>query len=180
MIQIIRVSPPIAFEEILKNIYLTTFPSDERRDWDELMELTKLPHFNLYCINYKNEPAGLITVWKWQELAFIEHFAVSRSLQGKGIGSKVINLVVQDLTSAIILETEEANTESAIRRINFYTRLGFYICQEEYYQPPYAKDKEAVKMLLMSYPDRITHSEFIDIRAKLYKEVYKRNIIEFP
>jgi ribosomal protein S18 acetylase RimI-like enzyme len=180
MIQIIRVSSPIAFEETLKNIYLDSFPSDERREWDELIELTQKPYFTLYRISYRNETVGLITVWEWQELAFIEHFAINKSFQGQGIGSKVLNQLQKKLTSSVILETELPNNELAIRRINFYTRLGFHICEEEYLQPAYDKNKKTVKMSLMSYPDKINHPDFIAIRNKLYKEVYRRNITEFP
>lgn len=180
MIQIIQVSSPKAFEETLKNIYLESFPPEERRDWNELLQLTHLSHFNFYSINHAAKPVGLITVWKWQKLAFIEHFAIDKSLQGLGIGSKVLKMIQQDLASTIILETELPNDEMAIRRINFYTRLGFHICQEEYYQPPYAGEKKAVKMFLMSSPDRITKEEFESVRFMLYKEVYKINSTEFP
>lgn len=180
MIQIIQVSIPATYEETLKNIYLESFPPEERRDWNELLELTHLSHFNLYSIHHDNKPVGLITIWEWQELAFIEHFAVDKSLQGLGIGSKILNMIKQDLASTIILETELPNNESAIRRLNFYTRWGFHICQEEYYQPAYEKNNNAVKMLMMSYPESLNHSAFITIRTKLYKEVYQRNITEFP
>jgi ribosomal protein S18 acetylase RimI-like enzyme len=173
MIQLIRVSLPIAFEETLKNIYLDSFPSDERREWSELIELTQQPYFILYRISHRNETVGLITVWEWQELAFIEHFALNKLFQGQGIGSKVLNQLQKKLTSSVILETELPNNELAIRRINFYTRLGFHICDEEYFQPAYDKDKKAVKMSLMSYPDKIKPSAFIAIKDKLYKEVYQ-------
>lgn len=180
MIQIIPVSIPIAYEETLKYIYLDSFPSDERREWGELLELTQQPYFTLYRINHRNETIGLITVWEWLEFIFIEHFAINKSFQGQGIGSMVLNLLQQKLTSSVILETELPHNELAIRRINFYTRLGFHICQEEYYQPAYDKDKNAVKMILMSYPDKMNLSDFIAIRSKIYKEVYHRNITKFP
>jgi ribosomal protein S18 acetylase RimI-like enzyme len=175
MIQLIPLLQAKAYEHSLKSIYHDSFPRDERRDWDELMNLTHYSHFNLYSIHKNNNPVGLITLWKWVELTFIEHFAIHNSLQGKGIGSEVLNQLKQKATTKIILETEEPTTADAQRRIAFYNRLGFQICNEEYYQPPYSTDKKAVKMLLMSYPDKLTRKEFTTIRSKLYKEVYQIN-----
>lgn len=175
MIQLIPVIQAKTYEQILERHYHDSFPPDERRDWNELLELTRHPHFNLYCIIHSNVPVGLITLWEWPEFTFIEHFAIDNVFQGKGIGSKVMNHLKQEASAKIILETEEPSTYDAKRRIAFYNRFGFNVCGEEYYQPPYSLDKKAVKMLLMSYPDTIAKNEFIIIRSKLYKEVYQVN-----
>lgn len=179
MIQLIPVIQSYEHIDSLKNIYHDSFPADERRDWHQILELTQHPHFNLYSIINNNSPAGLITVWRWPELTFIEHFAINETLQGKGIGSEVLRQLIQVTTTRIVLETEEPLTESAKRRIVFYNRLGFHSCMEKYVQPAYSLDKKSIKMVLMSHPDQITSSEFIAIRAQLYKEVYNRNIADF-
>lgn len=180
MIQINRLTQPLEFEEALKNIYHYSFPSDERREWDNLMKLTHHQNFNLHSILHNNVPIGLITLWKLPEFIFIEHFAIDKTFRGKGIGSEVLNELKKEVSAKIILETEEPDTKPAMRRINFYKRLGFHLCQEDYYQPAYSKDKEAVKMLLMSYPEMITQSAFITIKARLYEQVYQLNNSEFP
>ncbi|HLN71688.1 MAG TPA: GNAT family N-acetyltransferase [Prolixibacteraceae bacterium] len=180
MIQLIPLIQAKTHEQTLKSLYHDSFPPDERRDWNELTGLTVHSPFNIHCIHNSNGTIGLLTLWKWLEFTFIEHFAINKTFQGKGIGSEVINQLKHEASTKIILETEEPTTDLAIRRINFYARLGFHRCNEEYYQPPYSKDKKAVKMVLMSYPGQITPSEFIAIRAKLYREVYRRNITEFP
>lgn len=175
MIQLIPVIQTGAYEQTLKSLYHDSFPPDERRDWNELLQLTHHPHFNLCCIIDSEVPVGLITLWQWPEFTFIEHFAIDHAFQGRGIGSKVLNHLKEDACSKIILETEEPDSYDAKRRIAFYNRLGFHACSEEYFQPPYSLDKKAVKMLLMSYPNTITKKEFLTIRSKLYKEVYQIN-----
>lgn len=162
-----------ASEPTLKNLYLDSFPPDERRDWKELMELTNCPNFTFYCIINENVPVGLVTLWEWSEFTFIEHFAIDKTFRGRGIGTEVIDQLKKKTSAKIILETEIPATQSAIRRVAFYTRLGFQACGEEYYQPPYSIDKKAVKMLLMSYPGNIIKKEFMAIRSILYKEVYQ-------
>lgn len=180
MIQLIEYTPSMQWKDDLKQIYLNAFPLDERRDWHEILTLTQHPPFNLYNISDNRKSIGMISVWRWPELTFIEHFAIHDSMQGKGIGSEVLNLVIKEVSTPLIVEVEEPSSEGAMRRIALYQRLGFAVCHEVYYQPPYSPGKNAVKMLLMSYPRAITQAEFIIIKTKLYKEVYQRNITEFP
>jgi len=165
-------------ENELRTHYYHSFPVEERRDWDQLNELLKHPGFKLYKIFNDNSFAGLISVWKWSDLTFIEHFAIVETLQGKGIGKDVIKLVIKDIPNLIVLEVEENKSLSACRRINFYEQLGFKLCREKYYQPPYQNDKKPVKMLLMSYPEMVTNAMFNTIKIKLYKEVYQCNNID--
>lgn len=180
MVQIIPVNQVMACEPTLKSIYHDSFPPDERREWHELLELIYHSDFNFYCITNNTDPVGLITLWEWAEFTFIEHFAIDKTFRAQGIGSEVINQLKKEKSTKIILETEEPTTDLATRRIAFYTSLGFQTCEEEYYQPPYSKDKKAVKMLLMNYPDKIAKTEFTTIRSKLYKEVYQINNSEYP
>lgn len=175
MIQLIPLIQAKAQEQRLKSLYHDSFPPDERRDWNEFRKLTLHSHFNIYCIHDSKDTIGILTLWKWPEFTFIEHFAIDKPFQGNGIGSEVVNQLKQDTVTKIILETEEPTNDLAIRRIALYNRLGFKVCGEEYYQPPYSIEKNEVKMLLMSYPDTITKEEFIIIRSKLYKEVYQIN-----
>ncbi len=69
---------------------------------------------------------------------------------------------------------EPAN-DAALRRIAFYERLGFSVCEGIYCQPPYSADKNEVKMLLMSFPERILTLELTEIKTQIYREVYQQN-----
>jgi hypothetical protein len=97
------------------------------------------------------------------------------------MGTQVLQQVMNEKPLQLILEVDEPHTEPAIRRINFYMRLGFTVCREDYYQPPYSPHMNKVKMLLMSYPGILTQLEFIDIKAHIYREVYQlNNFMDFP
>jgi ribosomal protein S18 acetylase RimI-like enzyme len=179
MIQLVAYASSDQFEDELKHLYVNSFPADERRDWEQLQGLANTSSFKFYKILDDNLLVGLITLWQWPDLTFIEHFAVVESLRGKGIGKEAIRLIIKDISHTVVLEVEEPHTESARRRINFYNRLGFHTCQDTYYQPPYHKEKNAVKMMLMSYPESLTKYHFNSIRARLYKEAYQCNITDF-
>ena len=71
----------------------------------------------------------------------------------------------------IILEAEPPTDNIAIRRIGFYERNGFMLYGYDYYQPPYAADRQGIALRLMgnipedeARPDKIART--------LHREVY--------
>ncbi|MBC8004782.1 MAG: GNAT family N-acetyltransferase [Verrucomicrobia bacterium] len=181
MIQLVPVTSSLDLGDDLKQIYFESFPADERREWEDIHQLLYHPPYNLYRINVNNELTGLISIWRWPELIFIEHFALSIPNRELGTGTQVLKQIISENPPTIILEVELPDTEQAIRRIAFYERLGFSLCIKDYYQPPYFPGKNKVKMLLMSFPHSLSPDEFQFYRTKIYKEVYPLyNITDFP
>ena len=173
MIQIVPVSDSDELNDELQKIYFDSFPPDERREWKEMKELVHLNKFRLNQIFDDQALIGLISIWSLTNFLFIEHFAISESYRGKGIGSQILKQIIEEKSIRIVVEVEEPNNEYARRRIAFYERQGFSFGNEVYYQPPYSCNKNKVRMLLMSFPDKIPTLQFPDIRARLYREVYR-------
>lgn len=173
MIKLIPVSDSIELNHDLRQIYLDSFPPEERREWMEINKLLNHPNFRLNQIFNDLELIGLISIWNLPDGDFIEHFAILESARGKGFGELVLKLIIEDQSKRIILEVEEPETEPARRRIAFYKRLGFSISDEIYYQPPYPPNKSKVKMLLMSFPEQLNPNDFANIKAQIYNEVYQ-------
>ena len=172
MIKVIPASNLREMNQELKQMYIDSFPSNERREWKELQNLMDHPNFNIHQVFDDQKSIGLITIWNLLSFTFIEHFAIKESFQGKGVGSQVIKQIIEGKPTKVILEVEEPTDEPSRRRITFYERLGFSVCESIYFQPPYSMGKDKVKMLLMSYPDKITALEFIEIKTLIYMEVY--------
>ena len=173
MIKLIQVSNLQQLSDDLKQIYICSFPSNERREWDELKELIHHPQFCLNQVIEAQQLIGLISIWNLSYFTFIEHFALRESDQGKGIGTQILKQLIEQKATKVVVEVEEPSTESNRRRITFYERLGFSACEDIYWQPPYSPDKSKVKMLLMSFPEKILPLEFIEIKKQLYHVVYQ-------
>lgn len=178
MIQLIPVSAALDFSDHLQQIYFDSFPADERREWQEIQKLLTHPSYNLYRIDVNNELTGLISIWRWPEFIYIEHFAISTLTRGQGMGTQVMKQIINENSPLIIVEVDLPDTEQSIRRIAFYERLGFSLCPEDYYQPPYSPGMVKVKMILMSFPHTLSREEFLFFKAKVYKEVYQLNNID--
>ncbi|HET6559325.1 MAG TPA: GNAT family N-acetyltransferase [Prolixibacteraceae bacterium] len=181
MIHLMPVSDSNDLDTDLKQIYLDSFPDNERREWNEMQQLLLHPLFNVCRIIQNGTLIGFISFWKWPHLLFIEHFALNELARGKGIGTRILKQIIDENPSTIIVEVEEPLTEQANRRIAFYQRLEFVLCQQEYYQPPYTHGNDKVKMSIMSYPQLLTYEEFTIVKKQIYKEVYKwDNYTDFP
>lgn len=178
MIKLIPVTNSLDLTEDLKQIYLDSFPPDERRDWQKMKDLLKDSNFFLNKVLENQELVGLISVWNFQGFVFIEHFAILESKRGKGIGSQALKQVIAENLNTIIVEVEEPISDDARRRIAFYESAGFSVCEGIYHQPPYSPDKNKVKMLLMSFPEKILPLEFDEIKTRIYREVYQQKDLE--
>jgi hypothetical protein len=72
----------------------------------------------------------------------------------------------------VVLEVELPNTEVAIKRIQFYERLGFSLLSNDYFQPPYEKKALPIPLLLMSNDKLFASNNFHFLKKVIHTEVY--------
>lgn len=155
-----------------------SFPPDEYRSYQTQKDLLNNPNFKTYLFCDEDDNIkGFITVWQFNNFAFIEHLAVAPNCRNKGIGSKILDEIIKTLPFQICLEVELPNTQIAKRRIEFYKRNGFYLNSHPYTQPAYSKEKNEISMILMTTQRPINQTEFNNFKATIYKEVYKIDMI---
>lgn len=172
MIQLIPVVKSPDLNVDLKQIYEEAFPPDERREWSQWVDMHENGRF---CLNegYDNKRfIGFISVWELDRFRFIEHFAIRDTERGKGFGTHILKQVLAQKPSPVILEVEEPFTETARKRIAFYERMNFKVSDGDYFQPSYSVGKNSVKLLLMSYPEKIKTSDFTEIKSQIHSCVY--------
>ena len=154
-------------------IYESSFPSDERRTLELQKELIKNKQYNFFIVTKDNILVAIITDWNFGDFLFVEHLAVKKDLRGKRIGTELLEEYLSKNKQKIVLEVERPETKIATKRIEFYEKIGFKLNDFDYIQPPYGKGKNPVPLLLMTYPNKITGSEFSTIRKKLHIVVYR-------
>lgn len=161
--------------EILRD----SFPADEYRTYDEQKKLLNNPLYTVYVLPHSeyDDIMAFITVWQFEDFAYVEHFAVGPRYRNQNLGSKIINKVVGMLSCPICLEVELPTTDNAKRRIEFYKRNGFFFNHYTYVQPPFSRDKNPIPLAIMTSGGSIEKAEFEKIKAVLYKEVYKVEVM---
>lgn len=166
-------------ENTANHIYETSFPEDERRDFSQMKHLSEEVPFVFNLIKDENEQViGIISLWDFDTFAYIEHFAISEIVRGRGTGSEVLQLLKNKMQKPIIFEVELPETQQARRRIEFYRRHDFEILPYKYIQPPYDKTKQSLEMHIMASRNAQTDKATFDKMVQtLYTVVYRQPYI---
>ena len=134
------------------------------------------PKYTVYVIPDDESDCikAFITVWEFEDFAFIEHFAVNPFYRNQGLGSLILHEILNLLPCQICLEVELPQTDFAKRRIGFYERNGFFINHYPYsHNLLYTRDKQPVPLLMMTSGSSISKGQFDKIKETVFKEVYQ-------
>ena len=174
MISIKKLSQNLDEINFSKNIYEKSFPIEERRDFSLVLDIYKTDSLSLNLI-YDNETmVGILNYWDFNDFLYIEHLAVSEQYRNKKIASKVLEQLNAQ-NKLIILEVELPTDELSRRRIGFYQRNSFSIQPFTYFQPPYRKGEERIKMHLMANTQLpINKTKYDEVVGIIEKKVYKK------
>lgn len=159
----------------VENLLHSAFPLEERRDDEYQRKNTDCnSKFKCYCATEADtdETIGLITVWSLNGFKYIEHFATDPGKRNKGYGAQIMQKLKDSFPGIIILEVEKPENKMSMRRINFYQRCGFNLCNLNYIQPPYRKNDSGLPLLLMYTGTNCIDAEFENIKKEIYHEVY--------
>jgi RimJ/RimL family protein N-acetyltransferase len=136
--------------EEIKGIYINSFPANERREFNELEKQLEKSDNQIFQVRLKQITIGFISLWNFDDFVFVEHIAISSSQRGKGYGKMVVQAVMDTTSKPIVLEVEPPVDEDSIRRVRFYSSLGFSILPQVYMQPSYDGVKPSVELKLMT------------------------------
>lgn len=156
-----------------QELFEEAFPEQERPSFSSL-RYRDTEQFHFLIAENGDEPVGILTYWTFDDLIYVEHFAIDQELRGQGLGKAVFLNFLSQQTEQVVLEVELPNTEEADHRIEFYASMGFFQNPQEYLQPSYHNDDRSVPMILMSKYE-LDNDEFCEIRDLLYSKVYGVN-----
>ncbi len=146
------------FPNIYKKLE-SAFPYEERRDFKDYEIYFKSKHFKPFEIIDNETSVGFVNLWEFESYIYIEHLAIDSDIRGGGYGSKAINLVKEKYGKPIILEAEAPETETQIKRIRFYEKLGFIVNMYPYLQPSFHKG-EPIPLMILSFPNPLSQNEY--------------------
>ena len=111
------------------------------------------------------------TYWTFDDLIYIEHFAIAEELRNQGIGKATFLYFLSQQTEQVVLEVETPHSEESEHRVEFYASMGLFRNTQPYVQPAYRPGGQEVDMIIMSKYE-LDDDEFDEIRTLLYREVY--------
>jgi ribosomal protein S18 acetylase RimI-like enzyme len=157
---------------VIKELYCSAFPANERREYSGLVQLLYNAECVVNLIFADQKIAGFIIVWEFQNFVFIEHFAIEPELRGQGIGEKSLTIITKNYYKPVILETEPPIDEMSKRRVGFYQRNGFHLLRNQYFQPSYDGIKPKVELRLMSTKSDYSSSQMDECISVIREKVY--------
>ncbi|NLR79707.1 GNAT family N-acetyltransferase [Chitinophaga eiseniae] len=169
----IQLTPIAMADDAMKDLYNEAFPLEERRPWPLEEQLIAAGRLRILRITSNAAFAGFVFYWQLPDFYFIEHFAIHPSARGGGAGTQVMQLLEKQL-QVIVLEVEPPVTAQAIRRINFYERLGYQTFPDHYQQPAYYPQFPPLELCIMHKGLSPETMSFSKIKSQLYQYVYNQ------
>ncbi|MFD2934290.1 GNAT family N-acetyltransferase [Spirosoma flavum] len=170
----LQISQEHQYLTIIQKWYEGSFPPDERRNFNDLLQLLPCPEMHLCALIDQDHLVGFIIYWQWADAVFVEHFAIDPEQRGKQFGQRALNQLLRRESPYFILEVERPEDEISRSRIRFYERQGFYLNSFDYAQPPYQRGNLPIPMRLMSIPAIIEQDEFEGFSQLIKERVYER------
>lgn len=159
------------FDELYQ-LMKDSFPEDEYRDYQTQRALLSHPLYKAYIYENEQELGAFFTMWEGPEFIYLEHFAVKESLRNGGLGSRLLQVFLQQQEKPVVIEIEPPESGDEKRRAEFYVRNGFSLSEWGYVQPPYSHEKSPVSVVLMSYPKPLQEQDFQSFKNWMFTHLY--------
>ncbi len=159
------------FDDAMK-IYEASFPIFEQRTLKNQIEAleNEMYYSSIICENGKL--IGIIFYWKYGKYTYIEHLSISPSLRGKNYGSKILRDFCKD-NKDTILEIDNPIDEMSIKRLKFYSKIGFKLQDFEHIHPPYRQEYDGHYLKVLSFNRDLSKEEYEEFNTFLKTKVMK-------
>jgi GNAT superfamily N-acetyltransferase len=173
-------------QEQFKNIYLNSFPANELRPLEQLLNDLNAGNYSiyLYLTDEKVEALACMYAPKNHTLTLLDYFAVVAEQRGKGIGSiffRSLVEIISGLNKTLILEVEDpAYGDDSIqksKRIKFYQKNGaVLITNYNYILPDLDGLGQGTQMKIMIAPSSTLVSiDFKNFIKDIFENLYLRS-----
>lgn len=142
-------------------LYRASFPLHEQRPPHHQGAVLANPAYHFETVVEDREPVGLIGYWLTEAFAYIEHFAINPQWRGRSLGSLALKEFCRS-HPLVILEIDPPEDAVSVRREKFYLRLGFQSNDYPHLHPAYRKTRAPYRLMVMTYPRKISASEYGD------------------
>ncbi|ELC8442467.1 GNAT family N-acetyltransferase [Clostridium perfringens] len=153
-------------------IYKVSFPIFEQRTMEDQIKALEDEDYHFNVIYDGDKMVGILLYWDMNGYKYIEHFAIDSSLRGKNYGSRVLKEFCKN-NKNVILEIDPPIDEISIKRLNFYSKLGFKLQDFNHIHPSYRKECKSHSLKIMTFNENISKEDYDNFNNLLKKNVMK-------
>lgn len=151
-------------------LYEAAFPLHERRTRERQAAIMAHPEYQFTLLWEGETFAGILLFWEGPGFRYVEHFAISEALRGKGLGARALELL-QEQGKPLLLEIDPPVDPVAVRRRHFYERQGFQANPWRHIHPPYRPDFHGHDLVVMTWPESWEEERYNAFAAYLSETV---------
>ena len=165
----------------VKRLYLEAFPKEERVSFMLLAAREKKGNGDLLALKDGDLFVGMVSVLRYEDLAYIFYLAVDEGLRGRGYGSRVLSSLKERYSGCRIflareqLDEKADNYEQRVSRHSFYQKNGLV-------DFPCKITEQKVIYDVMGIGDNVTAKEYDKLitrwAGKFFRRLYDMHIIE--
>ena len=119
------------YKNKIEELYLTSFPEEERFPFWILDECSKEDNSDLLAILDNDRFIGMCYLVNCNNAYYVMYLAVSEELRNQNYGSRIL-ADLREKYETLFLSVDEPIDDISIRRKNFYLRNGFYDTNKYY------------------------------------------------
>ena len=156
-------------------LYHKSFPKNEKKPFSRILSTYRRGRADVWYLSYKGYFAGLATTINSKDTILLDYFAISDTMRGHGIGSRVLRSMQKHYApKGLLIEIESCtpyapNLKERNRRKEFYLRNCMV---------PLNIDVLlfGVEMELLGYNCQVDFSKYRSIYADNYGELLAKNV----
>lgn len=157
------------FEKAME-LYQISFPAHEQRERASQTRIMTQAAYHFDLIYEGDIWVGMILWWEAEAFRYVEHFCMWPSMRGKGYGQKALALLNAP-GKTVILEIDPPADAVSVHRKRFYERAGYEANPFLHVHPPYHKENGGHRLVVMSYPARLSEMQYRAFDAYLKQTV---------
>lgn len=158
-----------AFQEI----YAGSFPVFEQRTETQQQAAFSSAEYCLTAYTENGTLTGFMAYWTFGEYVYVEHFAMSPTVRGKGLGSRALEEFVTGNPRTVLLEIDPVTDAVSAARLRFYERCGFHANGYRHIHPPYREGYAGHPLVVLSSGRPVTPDEYARFARDLAETVMK-------
>lgn len=158
VIRITRTDEPLFAP--LRELYSRAFPKFEQRTFEHQAKGLTADNYFLYAYQEDGAFIGFVAYWSFDDYIYIEHYAISDEVRGKGYGSRLLSDLLSKTEKTVILEIDPVVDEVSTKRLSFYRGLGFVENNYSHVHPPYRSEFEGHALKVLSHGRALAPEEY--------------------
>lgn len=155
-------------------LYSLSFPLHEQRESESQRQIMSHPDYHFNLIFNEDMFVGLMLCWETEDFIYVEHFCIFPELRNNNYGHLSLELLCRQ-GKTVILEIDPPVDEISNRRRRFYKRAEFVANPFAHVHPPYHIGNIGHELVVMSYPDKLSESEYSRFNKYLSEMVMNKN-----